>query len=92
MSPFTNGLVNTLMLPSAMRRIAFNLLLTKSLHRKKHSVRCLISLEFFDFLLVQNYYINRCGRRLSPARRATLEAAKQELRALYRRPRQDGEA
>lgn len=35
-----------------------------------------------------SYYINRCGRSLPPARRATLEAAKQELRGLYGRPRQ----
>ena len=42
---------------------------------------------FGSAMSMLNYYINRCGRNLPPARRATLEAAKQELRALYGRPR-----
>jgi hypothetical protein len=33
------------------------------------------------------FYINRAGRTLSKRRRATLEAAKDELRDLYGRPR-----
>lgn len=33
------------------------------------------------------FYINRAGRRLTPERRACLEQAKDELRALYGQPR-----
>jgi hypothetical protein len=33
------------------------------------------------------FYINRAGRKLPKQRRARLEAAKDELRALYRRAR-----
>ncbi len=33
------------------------------------------------------FYINRAGANLPPAQRRRLEAAKDELRALYRRPR-----
>jgi hypothetical protein len=32
-----------------------------------------------------NFYINRAGRKLSKTRRARLEGAKDELRALYHR-------
>jgi Protein of unknown function (DUF3175) len=35
-----------------------------------------------------NFYINRAGRTLSKERRAHLEAAKNELRVLFGRPRQ----
>jgi hypothetical protein len=33
------------------------------------------------------FYINRAGKNLSPERRRTLEQAKDELRALFHRPR-----
>ncbi len=33
------------------------------------------------------FYVNRAGKNLPKSRRATLEAAKDELRALYGRPR-----
>ena len=33
------------------------------------------------------FYVNRAGRNLPAGRRATLEAAKEELRALFERPR-----
>lgn len=33
------------------------------------------------------FYLNRAGRNLPAARRACLEAAKDELRALFGRPR-----
>ena len=36
------------------------------------------------------FYINRAGSNLSKARRAKLERAKRELRALYGRPRRAG--
>lgn len=34
------------------------------------------------------FYINRAGKQLGRPQRARLEAAKDELRALYRRPRE----
>jgi hypothetical protein len=34
-----------------------------------------------------SFYINRAGARLDPGQRERLEAAKDELRALYGRPR-----
>lgn len=37
-----------------------------------------------------NFYLNRAGGRLPAERRACLEAAKDELRALYGRPRRGG--
>jgi len=36
------------------------------------------------------FYVNRAGRKLTPARRARLEKAKEELRRLYRRPPRGG--
>ncbi|MDD5556771.1 MAG: DUF3175 domain-containing protein [bacterium] len=36
------------------------------------------------------FYINRAGRNLPADRRARLQAAKDELRALYGRPRRSG--
>jgi hypothetical protein len=36
------------------------------------------------------FYINRAGKNLPKAQRARLEAAKDALRALYRRPRPKG--
>ncbi|WP_339380095.1 DUF3175 domain-containing protein [Aromatoleum evansii] len=40
---------------------------------------------FRSAMSMLNFYINRAGRNLSPERRACLEAAKHELRRLYRR-------
>jgi hypothetical protein len=37
-----------------------------------------------------NFYINRAGNKLSEEQRANLEAAKDELRALYGRERKSG--
>lgn len=34
-----------------------------------------------------NFYINRAGRKLPPEQKAVLEAAKEELRVLYGKPR-----
>jgi len=36
------------------------------------------------------FYLNRAGKNLPPERRACLEAAKDELRAVYGRPRRNG--
>jgi hypothetical protein len=41
---------------------------------------------FRSAMSMLNFYINRAGRQLPEARRACLEAAKDELRALFGRP------
>ena len=51
----------------------------RSTHRKSEPYRSAMSMLTF--------YINRAGDRLPAARRRTLEAAKDELRRLYHRPR-----
>lgn len=45
------------------------------------------SAPFRSAMSMLNFYINRAGRQLSPSRRKKLEAAKDELRALFGRPR-----
>jgi hypothetical protein len=42
---------------------------------------------FRSAMTMLSFYINRAGARLDPAQRERLEAAKDELRALYGRPR-----
>lgn len=42
---------------------------------------------FAAAMAMLNFYINRAGRQLPEQRRACLEAAKDELRALFGRPR-----
>ena len=42
---------------------------------------------FSSAMAMLNFYINRAGRQLSAEQRAVLEAAKDELRELYGRPR-----
>lgn len=42
---------------------------------------------FQSAMSMLNFYLNRAGRGLPKERRACLEAAKDELRALYGRPR-----
>jgi hypothetical protein len=63
------------------RRIALSLKTSadRSARRKADPFRSAMSMLVF--------YINRAGRQLSVARRARLEMAKDELRALYGRPR-----
>lgn len=43
---------------------------------------------FRSAMSMLTFYINRAGRQLPASRRARLEAAKDELRALFARPRQ----
>jgi len=43
---------------------------------------------FRSAMSMLNFYLNRAGRRLPRERRRTLNAAKDELRALYGKPRQ----
>ena len=42
---------------------------------------------FRSAMSMLNFYLNRVGARLDPQQRQRLEAAKDELRALYGRPR-----
>lgn len=42
---------------------------------------------FRSAMSMLNFYINRAGRQLPPDRRACLDAAKEELRALFGKPR-----
>lgn len=42
---------------------------------------------FRSAMSMLNFYINRAGRKLPAKRRACLEAAKEELRALFGKPR-----
>jgi hypothetical protein len=63
------------------RRIA------RSLRRSAERSRRRKADAFRSAMSMLNFYINRAGRRLPAARRARLEAAKEELRALFGRPR-----
>ncbi len=45
---------------------------------------------FRSAMSMLNFYLNRVGARLDPQQRQRLEAAKDELRALYGRPRRAG--
>jgi len=42
---------------------------------------------FASAMSMLNFYINRAGKKLPPARRDILEGAKEELRELYGKPR-----
>lgn len=44
---------------------------------------------FASAMAMLNFYINRAGRQLSTEQRTVLEAAKDELRDLYGRPRRN---
>ncbi len=63
------------------RRIA------RSLKRSAEQSRRRKSDSFRSAMSMLTFYINRAGRNLPKARRARLEAAKDELRELYGRPR-----
>lgn len=45
---------------------------------------------FASAMAMLNFYINRAGKHLSAQQREVLEKAKDELRALYGKPRHDG--
>lgn len=45
---------------------------------------------FRSAMSMLNFYVNRAGRNLPAERRAILDAAKDELRALFGRPRRAG--
>lgn len=45
---------------------------------------------FHSAMSMLNFYMNRAGKKLSQNQRAHLQAAKNELRTLYRKPRRSG--
>jgi Protein of unknown function (DUF3175) len=61
--------------------------IARSLKRSADRSRRRKSDPFRSAMSMLNFYINRAGRKLPRARRARLEAAKDELRVLYRRSR-----
>ena len=62
------------------RRIA------RSLKRSAERSQRRKSSPFRSAMSMLNFYINRAGKKLPRERRERLEAAKDELRALYKRP------
>jgi hypothetical protein len=58
-----------------------------SLMRSAESSRRRKADAFRSAMSMLTFYINRAGRQLPSPRRARLEAAKDELRALYGKPR-----
>lgn len=63
------------------RRIARSLKRSAEMSRRRKSP------PFRSAMSMLSFYINRAGRQLPAAQRARLEAAKDELRALFGRPR-----
>jgi len=61
--------------------------IARSLSRSAEQSRRRKSDPFRSAMSMLTFYINRAGRALPRADRARLEAAKDELRALYGRPR-----
>jgi len=61
--------------------------IARSLKRSAERSRRRKADPFRSAMSMLTFYINRAGKALSKARRARLEAAKNELRALYSRPR-----
>lgn len=57
-----------------------------SVKRSAEQSQRLRSSPFRSAMSMIVFYLNRAGRNLSPARRATLERAKDELRRLFGRP------
>jgi len=61
--------------------------IARSLKRSADRSRRRKSEPFRSAMSMLNFYLNRAGRKLSKTRRARLDAAKDELRALYHRRR-----
>ena len=61
--------------------------IAKSLQRSAERSERRRTDPFRSAMSMLNFYINRAGRQLDPLQRERLEAAKDELRALYGRPR-----
>jgi len=60
--------------------------IARSLKRSAERSRRRKADPFRSAMSMLTFYINRAGKSLSAAQRRRLEAAKDELRALYRRP------
>ncbi|MDT3672176.1 MAG: DUF3175 domain-containing protein [Aromatoleum sp.] len=65
--------------------------IARSLQRSAKASDRRKSSPFRSAMSMLNFYINRAGRKLPAERRRCLEAAKDELRALYRKGRPDHE-
>lgn len=65
--------------------------IARSLQRSTEESKGRKAEPFRSAMSMLNFYINRAGRNLPRERRAKLEAAKDELRALYGKPRQNAE-
>jgi hypothetical protein len=63
--------------------------IARSLKRSAEQSKRRKSEPFRSAMSMLNFYINRAGKNLPKERRERLEAAKDELRDLYGRPRQD---
>ena len=61
--------------------------IARSLKRSADRSKRRKSDPFRSAMSMLTFYINRAGKQLSMARRERLEAAKEELRALYGKPR-----
>ena len=61
--------------------------IAKSLKRSAERSRRRKSDPFRSAMSMLSFYINRAGKQLSQAKLKRLEAAKEELRELFRRPR-----
>jgi hypothetical protein len=61
--------------------------IARSLKRSADASRNRKTEPFRSAMSMLNFYINRAGKKLPKARREILEAAKDELRALFHRPR-----
>jgi len=62
--------------------------IARSLKRSADRSRRRKADPFRSAMSVLTFYINRAGKKLSKSRRNRLEAAKEELRDLYGKPRQ----
>ncbi|MCG2578712.1 DUF3175 domain-containing protein [Dechloromonas sp. XY25] len=61
--------------------------IARSLQRSAEHSRQRKAGAFQSAMSMLNFYVNRAGRKLPAERRRCLEAAKDELRAIYGRPR-----
>jgi len=64
--------------------------IARSLKKSADASRSRKADPFRSAMSMLNFYINRAGRKLPATRRKVLEAAKDELRALFRRPPRTG--
>lgn len=80
---------NALDLESGVFRLQDPRAIALSLKRSAEQSRRRKTTPFRSAMSMLNFFINRAGRQLAAEQRARLEAAKDELRALYDRPRRN---